>query len=199
VPAISSRSGKHSAFDLKIARAPGTPFCPPFHGRRVSDRTDSWKTRPSHFRPGQDMSDRLLPPVTSPNFSCTRASLFRGSFDHRYALASAENDQPHGDRAVHAADSRSVLRLGAIYDPLRPARLESARLFTLAARTTIRTSGTPVVHRVGVAAIAGRTIRARCTEDRLFYADREDDAAFAIWSAFRRSSFEASPPGRPSG
>jgi hypothetical protein len=86
-----------------------------------------------------------------PRFSVPQLSTIDTSCD-------AENGEPHGDRAVHAADLRSVLRLGAIYDPLRPARLESVGLFALAARTTIRTSDTPVVHRVSVVALSGITL-----------------------------------------
>lgn len=144
---VRSKPGKQRGLGLKSRVFPAHLFVRLFSACHVSDGTDSRKTRPNHFRSGQDTSDQLLPPVDFTNFSCTRASLFR-RLDRRYALADAENGSPYGDRAVHAADSRSVLRLDAIYDPLRPVGLGIGGALHPHRPEARRTSDTPVVHRV---------------------------------------------------
>lgn len=140
--------------------------------------SDSGRTRPNHFRLGQDMSDRLLPPLLHrtllhPRFSVPRV------LGRRYVATEVDTrktDRPHGDRAVHAADLRSVLRLGAIYDPLRHVRLVSTGLFTLVARLrdeplTSLSFREPISPPFQV----GRFELAK-PEDRFFCAFREDDA-----------------------
>lgn len=190
---VRSKPGKQRGLGLKSRVFPAHLFIRLFSACHVSDGTDSRKTRPNRFRSGQDTSDQLLPPVDFTNFSCTRASLFR-RLDRRYALADAENGSPYGDRAVHAADSRSVLRLDAIYDPLRPVGLGIGGALHPHRPEARRTSDTPVVHRVESPPSQVGRFGVRCTEDRFFHIVREDDAASTIRDAFHRSSIEASLP-----
>jgi hypothetical protein len=145
------------------------------------------------------MSDRLLPPYFT-ELSCTRASLFRGSLvvdTWPHEADTRKTDRPHGDRAVHAADSRSVLRLGAIYDPLRHVRLVSTGLFTLVAR----------LRDEPLTSLSCREPRSPPSQVGRFELAVPKTASFApsvkttrkeaIRDAFHRSSFEASPPAVP--
>lgn len=190
---VRSKPGKQRGLGLKSRVFPAHLFVRLSSACHVSDGTDSRKTRPNRFRSGQDTSDQLLPPVDFTNFSCTRASLFRG-LDRRYALADAENGSPCGDRAVHAADSRSVLRLDAIYDPLRPVGPGIGGALHPHRPEARRTSDTPVVHRVESPPSQVGRFEDSVHRDRFFHIVREDDAAFTIRDAFHRSSIEASLP-----
>lgn len=67
VLAISSEPGTHGVFGLKSHVIPAHLFVRRSSAVASATGADSGKTRPNHFRLGQDASDRLLPPVTPPN------------------------------------------------------------------------------------------------------------------------------------
>lgn len=104
---VRSRPGKQRGLGLKSRVSPAHLFVRLFSACRVSDGAGSRKTRPNHFRFGQDTSDRLLPPVDFTNCSCTRASLFRRLFSHRYALRRGKREATRG-----SGGSRRRLALG---------------------------------------------------------------------------------------